>query len=343
MKENIYTVEYGRGLLEKCLSENGKAFVVTDKNIWNLYKDKFVGHDYEVYNMTSVDKNFMETEMKTEIDCDYVLGFGGGVAADGAKLWAEKYDKKLIQIPTAVSVNAFICYKTAVRYDNVVKYEGHIIPEVIYIDFDILEKTPAYLNVSGIGDLLSCLTASYDWKLNSMVTKSHEFVQEIYDDMQNMLSLLSENLDDIVENNQQGIRFIVEAYHRIAEPSYRMKHTMWEDASEHNFFMNLEKITKKPFLHGQVICLGVYLMTSFQDNQHERATLLIKRSGIDITPSGLGINMEDIREALLKLNDFVVDEKIRYSILNAKEVTVEWVDMILEKYKNDFNIKEINY
>ncbi|CUH97182.1 hypothetical protein P22_3309 [Propionispora sp. 2/2-37] len=336
MNNENYPVTYGRNLLTPLIDSKPGWLIVTDPVIWEKLKGQVKQEHIRVYFVKTMDKQTMMEEVKTITGFTQVLGLGGGMAADAAKLWAAAQQTPLYQLPTALSVNAFLCYKAAVRYDHVVKYEGDILPREILIDFDILEQAPRHLNLSGVGDLLSCLTASYDWKINALITKSHAFDQRIYDETQEMLSLLAEYLDDIVKNNETGLRFIVRAYKGIAEHSYRMRHTMWEDGSEHNFFMNLERITGKKFLHGQAVCLGVYFLSAFQDNQHERAVSLIKRSQLAITPQALNVSLDDIRQALLTLNRFVREQHIRYSICNAKEVTPEWVEAILAKYQRDF-------
>lgn len=129
-----------------------------------------------------------------------------------------------------------------------------------------------------------------------------------------------------------------EAFRWIAEHSAKMNHTMWESASEHAFFDNMEFVCKKPFLHGQIIGLTVYFMSLFQDNQHERALMMLKRLGIDVTLKGLDITEEQLRTGLLTLRDFTEHEGLRYTIINAKPITGEWVDMAISKYKKDFDI-----
>ena len=336
MNQEKYPVTYGRNLLTNLTDSKENWLIVTDPVIWEKLKGQVKQDAIQLYFVTTMDKAVMMEEVKTLSGFTQVLGLGGGMAADAAKLWATAHQVPLYQMPTALSVNAFLCYKTAVRYDHVVKYEGDILPKEILIDFDILEQAPRHLNLSGVGDLLSCLTASYDWKINALITKSHAFDQRIYDETQEMLALLAEYMGEIVQNKEPGLRFIVRAYKGIAEHSYRMRHTMWEDGSEHNVFMNLERITGQQFLHGQAVCLGVYFMSAFQDNQHERAVSLITRSEIDIRPQALQVTIDNIRQALLTLNEFVRTQNIRYSICNAKEVTAEWAEEILAKYQRDF-------
>lgn len=336
---NLINIKYGRGLLSELTQNLNNYLVVTDKIVFDKLKDQ-LKNNYKVYIVKDVEVETLKHDVVEFTDVEAVIGMGGGLAIDAGKWIAEHLDKKLHSVPTVLSVNAAFCYKSAMRVNNVVTYMGRIFPEAIYIDFDIIKGAPKHLNVSGAGDLLACLTASYDWKLNSMVTKSHKFSQEIYDGAQELLGLLAENVDNIREVNDDGIYFMCEAYRWVAEHSAIMNHTMWESASEHAFFDNMEFVCKKGFLHGQIIGLAVYFMSLFQDNQHTRAVMMLKRLGIDITLKGLGITEDQLRTCLLTLREFTEREGLRYTIINAKPITQEWVDMAISKYKRDFKIDD---
>jgi len=330
-----FNLIYGRNLLEELTKKLDNYLVVTDETVYNILKEK-LKNEHQAYFVKNVEVSTLEADVVTLKDPTVVVAMGGGMAIDAGKWIAEHLGKKLHSVPTVLSVNAAFCYKSAMRVGNVVKYMGRIFPEAIYIDFDIIGGAPKRLNVSGAADLLACLTASYDWKLNSMVTASHKFSQEIYDGAQYLLAMLAENIDNIREVNEDGIYFMCEAFRWIAEHSAIMNHTMWESASEHNMFDNMEYICKKSFLHGQIIGLCVYFMSLFQNNQHERARMMLQRLGIDITLKGLGITEEQLRTCLLTLREFTEREGLRYTIINAKPITPEWVDMAIAKYYGDF-------
>ena len=332
-----FRLVYGRNLLPGLTADLSNYLVVTDGFVFEKYKEQ-LKNDYKVYIVKDVEISTLEQDVEKYRGVDTVVAMGGGMAIDAGKWMAEHLGRKIHSVPTVLSVNAAFCYKSAMRVHNVVTYMGRIFPEAIYIDFDIIKGAPKYLNISGAGDLLACLTASYDWKLNSMVTKSHKFSQEICDGTQYLLGMLPENIDNIREVNDDGIYFMCEAFRWVAEYSARMNHTMWESASEHAFFDNMEFVCKKPFLHGQIIGMTVYFMSLFQDNQHERALMMLKRLGIDVTLEGLGITEDQLRTGLLTLADFTEREGLRYTIINAKPITEEWVDMAVAKYKKDFSI-----
>ena len=334
---DLFKLKYGRNMLPELTAGLDNYLVVTDEFIYNKYKGD-LKNNYKVYLVEDVEVERLKKDEMQFDDVDCILGLGGGMAIDAAKWMAQDLKKKLHSFPTVLSTNSAFCFKSAVRVNNIVTYLGRVFPEAIYIDYDVIESAPKYLNIYGAADLMSCLTGSYDWKLNSMVTKSHKFSQEIYDGAQYLLGMLAENIDNIKEVNDDAIYFMCEAFHWVAENSAIMNHTMWESASEHNCFDNYERICKKGFLHGQIISLTVYFMSLLQDNQHERAVSMIKRLGIDVTLEGLGMTEAQLREGLLTLPEFTESHGLRYTIANAKPITEEWVDMAVAKYKKDFNV-----
>lgn len=328
-------LNYGRGLIAELTEKLDNYLVVADQFVFEKFK-YLLKNNYKTYIVKNVELATLENDVQPFSEVTTVVAMGGGLAVDAGKWMAEKLGKTIHSIPTVLSVNAAFCYKSAIRKNNVVTYMGRIFPEAIYIDFDIIQGAPKYLNISGASDLLACLTASYDWKLNSMVTASHKFSQEIYDGAQYLLGMLAENIDNIRQVNDEGIYFMCEAYRWIGEHSAIMNHTMWESASEHAMFDNMEFVCKKAFLHGQIIGLTVYFMSLFQNNQHERAVMMLKRLGIDITYAGLGITRQQLYTGLKTLRDFTEHEGLRYTIINAKPMAEEWINFAIDKYEKDF-------
>jgi hypothetical protein len=49
--------------------------------------------------------------------------------------------------------------------DHTVEYVGSASPDPLVVDFDLIRTAPGWLNVAGVGDILSCHTACVDWEL----------------------------------------------------------------------------------------------------------------------------------------------------------------------------------
>ena len=77
------------------------------------------------------------------------------------------FARQLVTIPTALTVDAFVTPPAGIRKgaDHTVEYVGTATPDPLVIDFDLLRTAPGWLNVAGVGDILSCHTACVDWEL----------------------------------------------------------------------------------------------------------------------------------------------------------------------------------
>ena len=76
-------------------------------------------------------------------DATCVIGLGGGLALDYAKLTASTLGLPLVLVPSILSVDAGFTRKAGVREDANVKYVGDIsgVLRFILIDFDILQAS----------------------------------------------------------------------------------------------------------------------------------------------------------------------------------------------------------
>lgn len=334
-----YKIKYGTSLLEELTGEkNIKWLIVTQENLWKQFHEKIKTDNYDTYMVTSMDLAFIQEEIKKHTDYDAVIGLGGGLAIDMAKYFSWQHNKPLYSVPTIASVNACLTYKTAVREDNKVRYIGEALPVCVYIDYDIIKSAPAFLNIAGIGDIFSCHTGLYDWKLIDARVGNPPYDEAVAQGARKMLENLYKNIDEIKNVTDEGIKFIFDSYKWIGENGYRMKHSRFEEGSEHYYAYTLESIAKKPMVHGRIVCLGIYFMSKLQNNNHERAVEIIKESHIGIRPEDIGVTMEEITAALKTANDYVVLEKKHYSILNEKKITQEFIGRALKEYKQDFNI-----
>lgn len=108
----------------------------------------------------------------------------------------------------------------------------------------------------------------------------------------------------------------------MAVENHRVQHCQYEEGSEHFFYYCLEALTEKRFLHGPAINLGVLLMSLLQENDVAGIKEVLRKSGVPIHPSAMGIGYDDVREALRRCNDYVAEKDYTYSMSSATFATV---------------------
>ena len=80
-------------------------------------------------------------------------------------------------------------------------------------------------------------------------------------------------------------------------------------------------LTGKKFIHGQPVCLGVYIGSMLHDHQTEDMLAAIRRAGVDIRPQAMGITWQEVAETLHGLAGFVEQAGLWYTIANEAVIT----------------------
>ena len=151
-------------------------------------------------------------------DFDVVVGIGGGKVIDTAKYAAHINNIPCVSIPTTIS-NDGICSPVAVLKEkhNTYKSLGASIPAALFVPLHLIEKSDEESIISGIGDLLSNLSAVEDWKLAASenresiddyaVMVSKQAALSVYTEIKNYIlqrktrsQFIKENLEMIVES-----------------------------------------------------------------------------------------------------------------------------------------------
>jgi|688.fasta_scaffold00033_24 glycerol dehydrogenase-like iron-containing ADH family enzyme len=333
-----YDVVYGQNCSSQLvdLASGQRTLLVTDPVLWEKYGQRFSQLDPSVIMTRTMESSELEREHASLSEFDLAIGLGGGMALDIAKYHAWKAGKPVYQVPTAISVDAMFSYPIALRIDGKVQYVGEMIPKKIYCDFSILQSAPPVMNRSGVCDLLSCHTALFDWKL--AVAQGRSTIDtELYQQTAAILQDVKDNLQEIYDVTEKGIRLMMEGYRFVAVENYRVGHCQYEEGSEHFFYYCLEAQTRKHFLHGKVINLGILLMSLLQDNDVKAIKSIIHRAGVPIDPLSMNISYDDVRRALKSCNQYVRDKGYSYSILNEREITDDFVDFAIDVLRNQFD------
>ena len=143
----------------------------------------------------------------------------------------------------------------------------------------------------------------------------------------NYIEFIYDNIGNIRENNNNGLRAIVEAYISLNTICLPLDHFRIEEGSEHYLFYELEERLKRPFIHGNIIGLGIYLLSRLQNNDPKFITQMMNDSGLVYHPYSMNIEKKDLVDSLLNLKKFVGSkEKLWFTVIDDFDIDIEWVN-----------------
>jgi glycerol dehydrogenase-like iron-containing ADH family enzyme len=315
----LFPVTYGRGVARghgRDLAErHGPPLVITQPEPWASLEADLGVEPAAVVMVESLERAYLERLVES-LPPGPVLGIGGGSAMDAAKWLHWRRGVPLWQVPSLPSVNACFTHMVAVRDETGVHYSADAIPEMVFVDFDLMREAPAHLLRGGIGDVFTCHTARWDWEY--AVARGHD---PAWDDVAAAESLrivarLHELAPEIRERSDDGIEGLMELHRLIGKMCDDYGHARFEEGSEHFFAYAFEFVNGHTIMHGELGSLGVLLLSTLQGNRPEYAREIVQRAGVRHRPEELGITWPEIDAALAALPGFVAREGLWYSIAN---------------------------
>ncbi len=324
---NVTQLRSGANAALNLGKELGKFVVTTMEIPWKHTQGKMGGNPEAVIMVETMEESWLDRMVSELPACDTVVGVGGGQAIDAAKYISWKKGVRLVSIPTILSVDAFVTPAAGIRRNHEVAYVGESTPDPLVIDFGILRSAPPELNVAGIGDLFSIHTGTYDWEYAQNIGRSeYTFSSADVAAARSIVSKLEPLLSDIRANNDKGLMAIVEGYMTMNTICLPAGHYRVEEGSEHYLFYELEERLQRPFVHGYIVGLGIYLMSQLQNNRFEWIRELMDRVGLKYHPGDMGITKENLSLSLLNLRNYVHEKpQLWYTVIDDSDITDEWI------------------
>ncbi len=345
LNSKTFSTIYGRNLLyELNIILPQDALIVTMEDLWDRFENYF-SKNVQVHFVKNLNIETLENDYDKFKNFNAVVGIGGGQAVDAAKFFSWKSNAKLFQVPTSMSVNAAFGHRFAARIDGNINYIGWTTPEAVYVDFDIIKNAPKLFNRSGICEIMCYHTAHLDWKYadkEGKCEKKWAYDQQAVNEAKSVLDYMLEGIDDIKEVNDNGIIRLMNA-NSWGGPAFH--NFGWNprpiEGTDHFVFYSLEYHTKKSYIHGQPVNMGVYVGSLLHNSKAEEMLDYIIRAGVDIRPESMGITWEDMANALIKMKEYINRIGLWHSIAHDKSIDENFIaDLKLsidKKYENFIN------
>jgi glycerol dehydrogenase-like iron-containing ADH family enzyme len=315
-------------MIEEYAADFRDALIVTMDAPWNAARKRLDVEATTPVMVETMEREVVEAAEQDLPQADTVVGLGGGMALDMAKYVAWKRGVRLILFPSIMSVDACVTREVAIREGRRVRYVGDIRPDVVVVDYRLIRGAPPRLNRAGAGDILSIHTALFDWKL-AHAERGERYDSDIADGARRALQRLAEGWRDIRDVTDDGIRLLAELFAAVNELCGRFGSSRPEEGSEHFWAYNVEYLTGKQFIHGELVSLGVALMAGLQDNLAEEVHQFLEKARVKYRPEDLHLSRDEVTRSLLSLKDHVKKEQLMFSIANAITIDAVTVDKLL--------------
>jgi len=325
-------LKFGRGILAKASRAWGDYLLITMPDAWKSAERMLAKKPAAIHYVTTMERAAIEKQTGRLPKADTIVGLGGGTALDFAKFVGWKQGVDPVLVPSAASVDAGVCASIAVRERNKVHYIGYSLAREIICDFALMQTAPKNLNRAGIGDILSIHTALWDWNFAAAQGKA-----EYNDNYAKATAALVDELEakalEINQTSDQALKWLMQAYARENAVCVRNGSSRPEEGSEHFFAYNVEKLTGRSFVHGELVCLGVLLLSRLQENNPERVMRILKKTGVRFHPAQLGLSRAVVEKSLLTLRSFVEKEGLVCSVINLKSIDPQTVKILCKGLK----------
>lgn len=254
-----------------------------------------------------------------------IIGLGGGKVIDAAKYSGFLRKLPFISIPTSASSDGFSSASASLIIDNRRNSVPARMAYGIIVDTAVIKSAPERFLYSGIGDMVSKITALYDWQYEEdlgltevndfamMIAKKavNSFVRTPFTSIKDDL-FLKELLDSLA---MSGIA------NEIAGSSAPTS------GSEHLISHALDKLLECPQLHGIQVGIATYLMSLVQNHRYKRVHTILTDTGFFDFVETLKLDIHDYERAI----DLAPSIKpFRHTYLHEKKYRVRAKELLKE-------------
>ncbi len=258
---------------------------------------------------------------------DIIYGVGGGSVIDTAKYAAYKLNLPFVSIPTSLANDGFASPFAVINLgqDGTMTLCANT-PLAVVVDIDLVKSDdPGYQRRirSGIGDLLSNLTAVLDWQLADRQNK------ERYESYSGFQAICGARL--VMKELQGGRDFFFDDHFlgilacslmASAEAMSRYGSSRPASGFEHKLYHAYNELTgfNPGATHGELVAVGALLSSHAHDNYQENLKQTYDCVGLPTDSKGLadcGINRDLLLAAVAAATEVKPD---RYTILEDRGV-----------------------
>jgi len=203
-----------------------------------------------------------------------IVGLGGGKALDTAKYVAFLGRLPYVAVPTSLSNDGFCSPQSSLTLGGKRRSLPSRMPFGVVVDTAVTHAAPAALWWSGVGDLVSKVTAIHDWKLALEVTRTpiDDFAALLSD--ATVFQFMGHPIRDPAGEGLLANALMLNGVAMEVCGSSRPA-----SGSEHLISHALDAVSLKPRLHGLQVGVATYLVSRLQEQGTDLIRSVLERTG----------------------------------------------------------------
>ena len=199
-----------------------------------------------------------------------VISIGGGKVIDAGKYAAFLRNIPFISVPTSSSSDGFSSASASLLVHGKRTSVPAKLAYGIIVDTQVIRTAPDKFIYSGIGDMISKITALYDWIFEE---------KSGYSEVNDFAVMIAKKAVNGIANEIAGS----------SAPT---------SGSEHLISHALDKILEVPQLHGIQVGIATYIMSKVQNHRYVRVETILRETGFFDYAATLGMKREDFIKAI---------------------------------------------
>jgi len=263
---------------------------------------------------------------------DAVVGIGGGRTLDVTKFAATRLGLPMVAVATNLAHDGIASPVSVLQHGSSRRSYGVAAPAAVMVDLDFVARAPLRFVRSGVGDVVSNISAIADWRL------AHETMGEPIDGV--AVALASTAAEAVVAQSgtTTGMPFLMCLAQSLILSGIAMSAAGTSrpcSGACHEISHALDHLGSGDSMHGEQVGVGAMFAT-FLRGDHSRVDQLaevFRRHGLAITPAELGISPERFVEAVLYGPSTRPD---RFTILEHLQLDAQSVGAAYSEYLERF-------
>jgi glycerol dehydrogenase-like iron-containing ADH family enzyme len=334
-------VVYGSSIIEGHLSQLGPYIVVTIEPAWAIGAPYF--HAFppkDVIHVDTLDEDklniiYERLSRNGMLVGVRIVGLGGGTVLDAAKYFAYLQQTVPLLIPSITSSNAPFSDFISIRRNGGpygFKVDGY--PKKVIVDTRLLQRADPRFNRAGYGDLLYLQTTLTDWRLMDERGIGTAMDPSVAASIVELMDTTIHHAAEIGSMSEPGIQSLMELTFRSA--AFYIDHLTLPigAGSEHLFAWNMDLLTEKPLIHGEIVSLGIviasFLQAVYLPSRHLELRQALDDAYVRYRPDDLGITWSDIESGLKSVQDY--NQRVRR--FHTVFELINWSPSLLKRVKD---------